>query len=303
MLLKPIETLSHQRQALEERDPRIRAERYRDILTGTLRPFWETVLGMMMPPPSEGQQPDPVRLLGLYEPEGDVEEALMALSRLEREGAWAACCEAAEAASSRLRPGDRGIRLEQVLVTLALANPQTVAHSKGYSGFGGRPGQLIVLVWPNDYNVPRLPAAAAHEFHHNVRLSYEPWSPDTTVGQYLVIEGLAEAFAGELCGEDKTGPWAHALTDEQHESLRPLYRDSLEITGFNEIRRYMFGDMTPPGIAEAPPQPSGPAIPQSAGYSIGYRLVREYMKRTGSSAVQATYVPWRDIVEQSGYFR
>ncbi|XEC95978.1 DUF2268 domain-containing putative Zn-dependent protease [Paenibacillus tarimensis] len=32
--------------------------------------------------------------------------------------------------------------------------------------------------------------------HHNIRLSYEPWSPGTTVGQYLVLEGLAEAFDG-----------------------------------------------------------------------------------------------------------
>ena len=76
-----------------------------------------------------------------------------------------------------------------------------------------------------------------------MRLSYEPWSAETTVAQYLVLEGLAEAFAAEMYGEDLLGPWVHALNEDQHSELLPRYREALQVTGFNEIRGYMFGDL------------------------------------------------------------
>jgi uncharacterized protein YjaZ len=153
------------------------------------------------------------------------------------------------------------------------------------------------VVWPNDFNVPRLPAIAVHEFHHNVRLSYEPWSPGTTVGQYLVIEGLAEAFAAELCGEDKLGPWVHSLIEVQHEEFKARYREALQITGFNEIRGYIFGDLE--GDFASPVKIG---LPPYAGYSVGYRVVKQYLQRSAKSAAEATYVPWQDIIKGSGYF-
>ena len=43
-------------------------------------------------------------------------------------------------------------------------------------------------------------------------------------------------------------------------------------------------------------------IPSFAGYTLGYRLVQAYLKRTGSTAAEATYRPWEEIVAESRFF-
>jgi uncharacterized protein YjaZ len=103
-------------------------------------------------------------------------------------------------------------------------------------------GYAMVLAWPDGYNLPRLPSIATHEVHHNVRLAFEPWTVGTTVGQYVVLEGLAEAFAAEMVGEGLLGPWPNALSEDELEEVRPVFRDALETSGFDEIRGYIFGD-------------------------------------------------------------
>ena len=40
-------------------------------------------------------------------------------------------------------------------------------------------------------------------------------------------------------------------------------------------------------------------IPPYAGYSIGYRIVTDYLRQSGKSAVEATYIPWREIIADS----
>ncbi|MEK4177425.1 DUF2268 domain-containing putative Zn-dependent protease [Aeribacillus sp. FSL K6-1305] len=48
------------------------------------------------------------------------------------------------------------------------------------------PGFIQVSIYPNSYNVPKLPAVIAHEFHHNIRFSYFNWDHgNVTVGDYL----------------------------------------------------------------------------------------------------------------------
>ncbi|PYI57108.1 DUF2268 domain-containing protein [Paenibacillus flagellatus] len=295
MEILAIDTLRGQRGVFEAK-PDERAALYRERVTEPLQPFWETMQRMM--PPGR-QPPDFVQAIGLYDPAGDAEEALRALDRLEKAGSWDACREAVDRAVRALRPAERGVALDKLLFAVALGDPARLKPVHGFTGFGGNPGQVIVLVWPSDYNVPRLPSIAAHEFHHNVRLTFEPWGPETTVGQYIVLEGLAEAFAAELYGEDMLGPWVSALTDEQHEEVRPRFREALAVQGFNEIRGYMFGD--PAGDFPNPGYEKK-GVPPYAGYAVGYRVVSDYLRRSGKTAAEATYVPWRDIVAESRYF-
>ena len=44
---------------------------------------------------------------------------------------------------------------------------------------------------------------------------------------------------------------------------------------------------------------SGRGGPDFAGYTIGRRVVPAYRARTGRSADEATFRPWREIVEES----
>lgn len=93
------------------------------------------------------------------------------------------------------------INANELRFGIYVADPKKLELQKGYCGFGGIPGFIHVSIYPNSYNIPRLPAVIAHEFHHNIRFSYFDWDyGDVTVGDYMIIEGLAESFAKELYG-------------------------------------------------------------------------------------------------------
>ena len=241
-----------------------------------------------------------IRLIGLYDPDSDAKEGLDALAELEKRDSFAGCVRAQESALEALSAREHGVDFEGVTFALALADPKTpdlMERHAGYMGGSSFSDWILAYAWPTDYNLPRLPALAVHELHHKVRLAFEPWYETTTVGQYLVLEGLAEAFAAETFGEELLGPWTKALSEDELEAARPALRDALEVSGFNEIRGYIFGDWA---AARFGYEPRG--LPDFVGYSMGYRLVREYLRRTGRSAVEASYVPWGEIVEGSRYF-
>lgn len=43
-------------------------------------------------------------------------------------------------------------------------------------------------------------------------------------------------------------------------------------------------------------------VPDFAGYAIGYRVVQQYLQRTGRSAVDATFLSSQEIIAESGFF-
>lgn len=268
-----------------------------------LRFLWKPMLEnpwVKEKPPAD----DPVsaiQMLNIYPLDGNPLEALRYLDLFHQAGSLAACRDALVRTFDMLRPGDHGITLPSIRFTLALADPDTVGlieRNEGYTGIGGMPGAIMIIAIPNDYNLPRLAAMAAHEAHHNVRLTYEPWNPATiTVGQYLILEGLAEAFAAELYGEDKLGPWAATKNTldvlEQH---RPTMRAAIERTG--DPRPYMFGDWA---ASFGGYEPIG--LPDFIGYGTGYQIVTSYLKATGLSATEATWKPWREIAAGSPWLQ
>jgi uncharacterized protein YjaZ len=303
MLIEPIDALAGLRATLTAPADQ-RTDIFRAQVMEPLAPFWQPMIGMVQQQAGGAGDDDPAlqagRFFGFYGPDQEPETGLRGLATLEQAGTWDACRDAVIAAAEALRPADHGINLERVVMTLVLANPERqefMERNYGYTGVGNRPGYLLGMIWPTDYNLPRMAAILVHEFHHNVRLSWEPFNMmATTVGQYVVLEGLAEAFAAARCGEDKLGPWATTLTPEELAPLRPIYRKALDVTGFNEIRGYIFGDWSAQAMGHA-----ALGLPDFAGYAVGYRLVRAYLDRTGRSIEEATYTPWREIVEESGY--
>lgn len=284
MRVESIDVLGGQRAVLEA-PPAERAAIYRARVVEPLRPFWEPMMARMPVDPD-----DPVKWMGIYGPSHDAAAGLAGLTMLEQAGSAAACVAAIEAAARALRLADHGVPVDRLVFALAMTAPRP-GDEAGFSGAGNVPGTAIVTVWPSAYSVPKLPATAAHELHHGVRFRAQPsaWPNGVPVGDYVVLEGLAEAFAADLCGEEHLGPWVRGLTDAQADQLRPLYRDALETTGFDVIREYVFG-------CEAR------GIPPFAGYAMGYRIVRQFMQRTDTSAADATYLPWREIVASSGFF-
>ncbi len=306
MYVRNINILGRQRDALLA-PAKEAVELHRQQVMGPLRPLWEPMMSYMPAkvPRSQYQGPEEEsaalaasRLIGLYGPDSGTEEGLEALSKLGDGGSMGGCVQALEAAIEKLRPREHGLDFEGVTFALALADPtpDLMERHKGYMGAGSFSDWILAIAWPNNYNLPRLPALATHELHHKVRLAFEPWNDETTVGQYLVMEGLAEVFAAESFGEDLLGPWSKALSEDELEKVRPVMHEALEVTGFNEIRGYIFGDWA---AARSGYEPRG--LPDFVGYSMGYRVVREYLRNTGNSVVEASYVPWREIIRGSCY--
>lgn len=293
MELRSIEILGGLRRALEASEPR-RRHVWETQVVEPLRPLLEpfTSWGPMAGTPLA----EAAAVMTVYGPDDDVAEGLAALGRLERAGSWETCRRAVEQAWEALQPEARGVDLEAIDFTLVLSS-DPLQRVGGYTGFGGMPGKVWVHVWPSAENLPKLPAATAHEVNHNVRFLVEPFHPvHVTVGQYVVAEGLAEAFAAELFGEERTGPWATPLSAAERRELLPRFREVLHESGFDTARAWIFGDWA---AAEHGYEPAG--LPDFAGYRVGYGLVRAYAERTDSTVAEATYVPWQQIVEEAAF--
>ena len=271
---------------------------YRERLIEPLRDYWTTTLRRFTPQMVD-EEAMAMKMLWEVDLEADLSEHAQALSRLEHFDAWQKADAALHLAARTFEATGRSCVEERIMGLLLLGNPHDrifMELNRGYAG-AQLPGYVVLPIWPNDYNLPRLPAALVHEFNHRVRLSYEPWTFATTVGQYIVLEGLAESFAAELYGPQYVGPWVSGLNAEEILRAKTVLGQALSVSGFDKIRAYIFGD-------ETSKQWGVPALglPHCAGYAIGYQVVQAYLRRTSQTATEATFVPSGEIIEISGFF-
>jgi uncharacterized protein YjaZ len=218
---------------------------------------------------------------------------------LARHEAWSQTAEAIADGEAAFAPYADRIPLDSVVFGLFVADLSSAPLQRGYTGFGGLPGYVMtVYSEPNAYNLPRIKGTTVHELHHNLRFTLFPFNPmTTTVGEYIVAEGLAEALSAELYGEDVVGFYVTDFDEAELATARRVIGGALDVAGFNEVRGYVFGDV----IAEHMGLPKA-GVPNFAGYAIGYRLVRAYLARTGKSVAEATFAPARQIIAESGFF-
>ena len=192
------------------------------------------------------------------------------------------------------------IPLDSITLNILLGDKENsiLTASHGYSGFGGIPGFILLIVIPNSFNKTRLKSALAHEFNHNVRFTYEPFNHgNVSVEEYLVIEGLAEVFAEEIYGSDYRGPWVQGYDDEEMTYTIEVIKDGRHRKGFEQVAAYMYGDEA------AKLQGFSPVgLSRNAGYTIGYHLVKSYLKQTGASIAEATLTPSHIIIKESKFF-
>jgi uncharacterized protein YjaZ len=216
-------------------------------------------------------------------------------------GAWHRSAAALERGAAAFAPYADRLPLETVNCALVLTNAKRAnLIDRGYAGFGGIPGYVMVTYsQANDYTLPRVEGASVHELNHNVRFKVIPFIPtQVTVADYIVAEGLAESFAAELFGEEIVGYFVTDFSQEELATARRIIGDALEVTGFDAVRGYIFGD----ALAEFMGLPKA-GVPNFAGYAIGYRIVRQYLQRTGKTVAEATFLPSREIIAESGFFQ
>ena len=229
-----------------------------------------------------------------------LEEIENLLAKMETAHAWERGKEALERATSRFADYESQIPFDEVAGWLMLADADKADPLlKGYTGATDwTQPRLIGQFWEaNDYNLPRLGGLFAHEFHHLVRLKAFPWSPHTSVADYIVLEGTAEAFAASLYGEDKVGFFISEFDSDAFTVARDLIGNALDKRGFHVIRAYIFGD---PMADEWGFEKIG--MPAFGGYTVGYHLVKAFLERSGKSIEEATFMPANEIIVGSGMF-
>ena len=231
-----------------------------------------------------------------------VAEMAALLERMESADAWTIGGQALERAAARFDRWEAQIPFDTVTGWLVLADPtRSNPMERGYTGATDwTQPRFIGQFWePNEDNLSRLPGLIAHEMHHLIRLRLFPWDMQkTSVADYIVLEGTAESFATSLFGEDKVGYYVTEVDTGELEAARHLIGQNLQATGFNVIRGYIFGD----ALAERSGfQPVG-GMPTYGGYAIGYHVVQAFLRRSGISIEEATFLPAVEIVEGSGFF-
>ncbi len=223
------------------------------------------------------------------------------LQKLEEADAWNIGKQALAQAAARFAPFQDRIPFDTVTGWLSLADPaRSNPYERGYTGAidWTRPWFIGQFWDPNQDNLSRLPSLVAHEMHHLIRLRLFPWGLSTSVADYIVVEGTAEAFAASIFGEDKVGLFIAEFDRAQLETACRLIGQYLEATGFDVTRGYIFGD----ALAERGGfRPVG-GMPTFGGYAIGYHVVRAFLKQSGLSIEEATFLPATEIVSALRFF-
>ncbi len=237
-------------------------------------------------------------------PELFADHARMApvVEAMARHHAWERAAEALERGRAAFAPYAERVPLDTVVFALTLVDMRGVPLQRGYSGFGAIPGWIMTSYGdPDEDNLARVEAATVHELHHQVLSGCFPQRPIvSSVGSYIVGEGLAESFAAELYGEELTGFWVREFDERDLAEARRVIGAALERSGFDVVRRYIFGDTLARHMGVA--LPDDERVPDFAGYAVGYRVVQAYLRRTGQSVAEATFVPPERLIAESGFF-
>ncbi len=179
--------------------------------------------------------------------------------------------EVAEKVSSKLS-------LPEVDVMMA-DNPNNVIPETGVGGFAINANLLYVNIDTDSLHFQshlrqEIVSTITHELHHCTRIHSIGYGK--TLLEAMVSEGLADHFDIELNGY-APNPWSVALTDEEINTF--FEKASLEFRKESyDHAAWFFGS-------------EERGIPRWAGYSLGFELVGNYMKKTGKSAADLVKAP------------
>lgn len=174
-------------------------------------------------------------------------------------------------------PANEALAIGAVNISVSSSAERTVP-GWGMAGYTLSDSEIEIVVEPGYPGLAqaltqRLPQTLAHELHHVVR--WRGPGPYDTLLEALVFEGLADHFALELLG-GLPPPWLDAFSEDQTDTY--LERARPELDAFFDFNAWFFG--------------LGTDLPRWTGYTLGYRLVSEYLERhPGTSAAQLVNTP------------
>jgi uncharacterized protein YjaZ len=261
-----------------------------------LRSMLEPVSGMFRYFPGEV---DLVAMHGMasgFPLDRDEERCLDALETLATAHAWERMQNALDQALAVQLAATPELTVPDITVLAVLGDPgdaHFMGPSLGLTGNGGISGYILITLWPFPENVARLEATAVHELNHNLR--YGPdgvvWDPMTVnVGEHVVSEGLADAFARQLYG-DELGYARIGVPHLHDDAVFAKVVTGLDVTGMQNFTAWVHGDTHAERFGA-----TQVGLPTGAGYAAGNRLVDAYLAATGQTAAQVLHVPSSEII-------
>ena len=260
-----------------------------------LRAMLAPVAGMYRYFPGEVDLVEMHRMSSGFPLDRDEEQCLAALEKLREAYAWDRIRHALDDALAVQLKATPDITVPDIAVLLVFGDPADKHYldvSLGMTANGGMSGYLFLNVWPYEENLARLEATAVHELNHNLR--YSPgnvvWNPATvTVGEQVVSEGLADAFARQLYGD--LGYARVGLPHLHDDEVFAKVLTGLDVTGMQNFTAWVHGDAHAVRYGATPV-----GLPTGAGYAAGNRLVDAYLAATGQTAAEALLVDSKDVI-------
>ncbi|MFW5418256.1 peptidase [Nocardiopsis sp. CNT-189] len=263
---------------------------------GLLRSMLEHVKGMYRFAPGEVDLVEMHRMSFGFPIDRDERRCLDALEALAEAGAWKRMQRALDDALAVQLAAVPGLEAPDITVLPVLGDPGDAHFTDtvlGVSGSGGISGYILITLWPSPENLERVEATAVHELNHNLR--YAPggvvWDPAAvTVGEHVVGEGLADAFARQLYGDDlgRTRIGVAPLDDDE---VFAKVVSGLGVTGMRNFTAWVHGDASAERFGAEPV-----GLPTGAGYAAGNRLVDAYLAATGQSPAQALHADSAEVI-------
>ncbi len=165
-------------------------------------------------------------------------------------------------------------------------DPSQVIPETGAGGSTPDSHTICVYYDSNNKNLRKnfreeIKSTVTHEFHHAIRNRTYNWKEDTLLGA-IISEGLADHFDIEV-NSGKPKPWSVALTDTELERVEEIATPELNSREYNHAD-WFFGSKKR-------------NIPRWAGYAMGFKLVGEYLKKTGKKASALVAEPARSFFD------
>ncbi|MFH1671595.1 MAG: DUF2268 domain-containing putative Zn-dependent protease [Candidatus Portnoybacteria bacterium] len=149
-------------------------------------------------------------------------------------------------------------------------NPFVVKKMSGVAGYCPWQKTVHVYIYPVPGWKKSLENTVYHEFNHSIVAKY---SKRKTLLDDIIIEGLAENFRESL---SKTAtPWVKAVPPKKSQKIFSSIKNLLKSKDYNTYHQLFF---------------AGKKYPLWAGYSIGYQIVKKFIKNNKD-------LTWKKIVK------
>ena len=234
-------------------------------------------------------------MMGTYAPNQVTPELESIVASLSQDSLWNSCEECLNKVLSGFVAAGITPNISEYLFTLLLIDPNNPMHEflGDCCGDGGFPGYILGTIHPTKDSIKQLPATLAHEMNHNIRWQFQPWHPANTLADYIVSEGIAEYFEEFCYGSEFVGKWATTHSEDVvRKTIAPLLNEHLYETDFKKIQAYLYGDSI-----TAMQQGTPLGVPDYAGYSYGYYLIKDYIAKTDKTIYETTILKTEDIIQ------